>query len=168
MCRCFAATAILLLFVGCAGRRPSPPPMPSVGRVGTPIENACAYNSDLAKVSKSIAQIVIANSSGGSPLIPVDSANQILGMQSRIEDADRQLAPLLSDVDNLRKNAARVDSMLSEIEGAVDTLDSSGDLLIKDVAMQKQIAEGISKVRNLAVAIREQLVQGGFLTVGRP
>ena len=158
----FAALCILavMLTAGCA-KVPAHGNAP--GRNGTPIENALAYNASLAEANKTIAQVVIDSSNGAAPLIPVDAANKILIMQSRVADADRQLTPLLSDVGNLQKNAARIETLLDDIKGAAGQLVSSGDLGIKDAATQKKIAAGISNVYNLADVIINTLAQGNLI-----
>lgn len=159
----FAAACIVLVmsFGGCSARVPASANQP--GRAGTPIENALAYNASLAEANKTIAQAVIDASNGAAPLIPVDAANKILIMQSKVADADRQLTPLLSDVGNLQRNAARISSLLDDIKGAAGTLVSTGDLGIKDAGTQKKIAAGISNVYNLADVIINTLVQGGLI-----
>ena len=159
----FAAGAIVVLmsFSGCGARVPASANQP--GRAGTPIENALAYNASLAEANKAIAQVVIDTSNGATPLIPVDAANKILIMQSKVADADRQLTPLLSDVGNLQLNAARISSLLDDIKGAAGTLVSSGDLGIKDASTQKRIAAGISNVYNLADVIINTLVAGKLI-----
>jgi len=159
---CWSIFILLLMSLqGCAAKVPASGAVP--GRSGTPIENALAYNASLAEANKTIAQAVIDASSGAAPMIPVDSANRILIMQSKVADADRNLTPLLSDVGNLQKNAARISSLLDDIRGAAGTLVSSGDLGIKDAATQKKIAAGISNVYNLADAIINTLVGGGLI-----
>ena len=158
-----AAVSILLAMSisGCGARVPASANQP--GRAGTPIENALAYNASLAEANKTIAQAVIDASNGPAPLIPVESANKILIMQSKVADADRQLTPLLSDVGNLQANAARISELLDEIKGAAGTLVSSGELGIKDAATQKKIAAGISNVYNLADVIINTLVRGNLI-----
>ena len=159
----FAAGSIVLMMSlsGCGAKVPAHGNVP--GRNGTPIENALAYNASLAEANKTIAQTVIDSANGPVPLIPVDAANKILIMQSRVADADRQLTPLLSDVGNLKVNAARIETLLDDIKGAAGQLVSSGDLGIKDAATQKRIAAGISNVYNLADVIINTLATGGLI-----
>jgi hypothetical protein len=159
----FSAGMILLAMAiaGCAARVPAQGNVP--GRAGTPIENALAYNASLAEANKTIAQAVIDASSGTAALIPVASANAILIMQSKVADADRNLTPLLSDVGNLQKNAARIETLLDDIKGAAGTLVSSGDLGIKDAATQRKIAAGITNVYNLADVIISTLANAGLI-----
>lgn len=163
---CWSVFALLCIlaavaFSGCGARVPASANQP--GRAGTPIENALAYNASLAEANKTIAQAVIDASNGAAPLIPVESANKILIMQSKVADADRQLTPLLSDIGNLQKNAARITTLLDDIKGAAGALVSSGELGIKEAATQKKIAAGISNVYNLADVIINTLVQGGVI-----
>lgn len=156
-----ACILALMLTVGCAARVPASANQP--GRAGTPIENALAYNASLAEANKTIAQVVIDSTNGAAPLIPVESANKILIMQSKVADADRQLTPLLADVGNLQKNALRISSLLDDIRGAAGALVSSGDLGIKDAATQKRIASGISNVYDLADVLINTLVAGNVI-----
>jgi hypothetical protein len=158
----FLCLLAVMSAAGCAAKVPAQGKVP--GRAGTPIENALAYNASLAEANKTIAQAVIDASNGAAPLIPVEAANKILIMQSKVADADRQLTPLLSDVGNLQRNAARISSLLDDIKGAAGALVSSGELGIKDQNTQKKIAAGITNVYNLADVIINTLVQGGLLS----
>lgn len=164
------AIGLALVITGCAAKVPANGAVP--GRKGTPIENALAYNASLAEANKTIAQTVIdatnTGAAGVAPLIPVDAANKILIMQSKVADADRQLTPLLSDVGNLQKNATRIEQLLDDIKGAAGTLVSSGDLGIADAKTQTKIASGITNVYNLADVIINTLVQGGLIPKGTP
>lgn len=130
-------------------------------RKATPVEKALAYNAGLAETNKTIAQIVMDANSQNPPLISTENANQILTVQSRVADFDRQLTPLIMDAGTASANSAKIQTLLNEIK--IATQGVQGDLGIKDTATRQKVTNAIGQISSFADLTLSALVQAGVL-----
>jgi len=168
---CFAICAGLLLWMlaGCAAARYD---AGGKGRTPTAIEQVMTWNAALADSNLTIAKSVIAANDAG--IIDVAESNRILTAQSKIADADRQLAPLLAKACGpmktdrcnpavLSNDAAAISGFLDAIRDAANGLVKSGDVAIKNPDKKQAVQSAVTAIYNLADQMIDALKTLGVL-----
>ncbi len=130
------------------------------GRNPTPFEQALAINATLAVANESLADVVMAAEMQG--FIPPATAAEILLVQFRIADLDKQITLILEKGPEAAKgDAAKIQELLGQIEQAAQGLIERGTLGITNPDSRQRAMVQVSTVLVLSQRIVSLLQLAG-------
>jgi hypothetical protein len=165
----FLASSLLLL-ASCAAKVPASGS--SAGRLGTPIENALAYNASLADANQTLANAAISANKAG--FLSVTATTNVTSAQYTVADADRQVTAMLDAIAKCistaaaakvvcRGNAAQLQTLITRITANVSTLDNAGELGIQDTGTKQTVDTALKTIATMAGLVLDTMQSGGLI-----